>query len=97
MFADAMQQLLNFIKRGAQRSILAHNFHHRINVTIHPVNDAPELIPHGNCLAFSFVSSNFGENRAVRLVQVGLDAAKRLLDFFQSQPHDSNVITINCA
>ena len=41
IFAGALEQSFGFIKRGAQRPVGANDVNHRLNITLHPVNNAP--------------------------------------------------------
>ncbi|MGH8863368.1 MAG: hypothetical protein ACREVZ_01770 [Burkholderiales bacterium] len=62
VLAPAVQQPLRLIKRGAQWPVRPHNVHHWVHVTLHPVDDAPELVAHGNHPALGLVARHLGHD-----------------------------------
>ena len=75
LLSSAAEQPLRLVECRTHRPVGANDFNHRLNITLHPVNDAPIFFTHRNTSTFCFVTRHFGENRLLRLIQVGMDAA----------------------
>jgi len=44
MLAGAAQQPLRLVKGGLKRSVWPNDVHHWIHITLHPMDDTPELV-----------------------------------------------------